>query len=61
MSTALILTPALAADAAPDDNWWYDAYGMTTIHGEGWTGAGVKVAVIDANINPELPVFEVAT
>lgn len=58
MSTALVLTPALAADAAPDDNWWYDAYGMTTIHSEGWTGAGVKVAVIDANINPELPVFE---
>ncbi|MCY1715509.1 S8 family serine peptidase [Microbacterium sp. SL62] len=58
MSTALILIPAFAADAAPDDNWWYDAYGMTTIHSEGWTGAGVKIAVIDANINPELPVFE---
>jgi len=58
VSAALALAPSLAASAAPEDNWWYDAYGMAAIHTEGWTGAGAKIAVIDANINPNLPVFE---
>ncbi len=58
LSAVLAIAPSHAASAAPDDNWWFDAYGMAAIHDDGWTGAGVTVAVIDANINPELPVFD---
>lgn len=46
-----------SASAAEDGNWWYDAYGVGDIHNEGWKGAGVKIAVIDGNINPDLAVF----
>lgn len=46
--------PAVAADASI---WWFDVYGVGQAQAEGWTGDGVKVAVIDAAINPDLPVF----
>ncbi|MBZ4488311.1 S8 family serine peptidase [Microbacterium sp. cx-55] len=46
--------PALAASPA-DANWWYDAYGVDQVHAEGITGKGVKIAVIDAQINPDVP------
>ncbi|WP_029144840.1 S8 family peptidase [Microbacterium luticocti] len=50
---------ALPAQAAqgPGSSWWYDAFGVPEVQAQGWTGAGVKVAVIDGQINPELPVL----
>jgi len=59
--TTLLLTGSGASAASAADtgsNWWYDAYGMDAIHAEGWTGKDVKIAVIDANINPDLPAFQ---
>ena len=53
----LASAPAEPATATDTGEWWYEAYGVAAIHNEGWTGAGVKIAVIDSNINPDLPVF----
>ena len=57
---AVLATPftASAASAADGTNWWYDRYGIPEIQTAGGTGAGVPVAVIDTQINPELPVFD---
>ncbi|WP_238343857.1 S8 family peptidase [Microbacterium sp. RG1] len=51
---ALGASPASAAD---DGQWWYDVYKVADVHAEGWTGEGVKIAVVDSQINPELPDF----
>ncbi|WP_161594131.1 S8 family peptidase [Microbacterium sp. RG1] len=48
--------PAAAADE--DGQWWYQAYGVADVHAEGWTGKGVKIAVVDTQINPDLPDFQ---
>lgn len=57
---ALILaaSPSAASAADTDAKYWSDAYGVEAAHAAGLTGAGVKIAVIDAQINPDLPVFE---
>ncbi|WDG18497.1 S8 family peptidase [Microbacterium sp. Clip185] len=31
---------------------------MADVHAEGWTGKGVKIAVVDTQINPDLPDFQ---
>ncbi|WP_159501989.1 S8 family serine peptidase [Microbacterium sp. 18062] len=54
----LTASPAVAATAEDDGQWWYGAYGVEQVHAEGWTGKGVKIAVIDSQINPDLPVFQ---
>ncbi len=51
-------TTSVAAFAADDGQWWYDAYGVADVHAEGWTGKGVKIAVVDTQINPDLPDFQ---
>ncbi|WP_243227277.1 S8 family serine peptidase [Microbacterium sp. CIAB417] len=48
---------AVPASASDDGQWWYDAYKVADVHAEGWTGEGVKIAVVDSQINPELPDF----
>lgn len=54
----LVVGSASVAQAAePGTNWWYDAFGVPEAQAAGWTGAGVKIAVIDGQINTELPVF----
>ena len=49
--------PAHAAEGTADGQWWYELYDVPAAHAEGWTGDGVHIAVIDAQINPDLPVF----
>ncbi|UIN30308.1 S8 family peptidase [Microbacterium binotii] len=51
-----VVVPATPA-AAADGQWWYDVYDVAGVHAEGWTGEGVKIAVVDSQINPELPDF----
>ncbi|MFF2052870.1 S8 family serine peptidase [Leifsonia sp. NPDC058194] len=55
---ALATAPAVSATAdTTDGNWWYDYYDVGQAHAQGWTGKGVKITVIDGQINPDLPVF----
>lgn len=60
--TALLVVAAMSttvpASAADDGQWWYSAYGVADVHAEGWTGKGVKIAVVDTQINPDLPDFQ---
>ncbi|WP_243227275.1 S8/S53 family peptidase [Microbacterium sp. CIAB417] len=53
-----VLVGASPASAADDGQWWYQAYGVADVHAEGWTGKGVKIAVVDTQINPDLPDFQ---
>jgi len=58
LAVALATVPAVSAMAdTTDGNWWYDYYNVGQAHAEGWTGKGVKITVIDEQINPDLPVF----
>lgn len=58
LALALALVPTVSATAdTTDGNWWYDYYQVGQAHAEGWTGKGVKITVIDRQINPDLPVF----
>ncbi|WP_336626559.1 MULTISPECIES: S8 family peptidase [unclassified Microbacterium] len=54
---AAIAAPTAASAAAVDRNWWYEKYGVAEVQAEGWNGAGVKIAVIDAQLNDQLPAF----
>jgi subtilase family serine protease len=55
----LVLVPALSASAATaGSNWWQGWYDVAGAQAAGWTGAGIKVAVIDGQINSSLPVFQ---
>jgi len=58
LAVALVAVPQAAQAAGPNtmDSWW-QRYGVDSAHLAGITGAGVKVAVIDEQINPDLPVF----
>lgn len=49
---------AAAASAEQPSSWWYDVWGVAEAHAAGWNGEGVKVAVIDQQINTALPVFD---
>lgn len=52
------VVPSAHAAAGDDYDWWYDTYQVQAAHDAGITGAGVKVAVIDGQIDPDLPIFE---
>jgi hypothetical protein len=59
VAVALAIAPAATASAATGgSNWWSDWYDVAAAHSAGWTGDGVKVAVIDSQIDPELAVFQ---
>lgn len=60
VAVGVVVTPTVAvqADDAPPSDWWYDGFGVAEVQADGWTGAGVKIAVIDNQINPDLPVFD---
>lgn len=58
LALALATVPAVSATAdTTDGNWWFDYYNVGQAHAAGWTGKGVKITVIDEQINPDLPVF----
>ncbi|QAY59132.1 hypothetical protein ET475_03415 [Microbacterium protaetiae] len=58
-AAALAIVPAIGAQAADaPSSWWYDGFGVAEVQAAGWTGEGVKIAVIDQQINPDLPVFQ---
>lgn len=59
MAAALLVgsVPSAAFALDTDAEFWANAYGVETAHAAGLTGAGVKIAVIDKQINPALPVF----
>jgi len=55
----MVLVPTLSASAeTAGSNWWYAKYDVAGAQAAGWTGAGIKVAVIDGQINSSLPVFQ---
>jgi len=54
----MVPATAVPASAADDGQWWYEGYHVQDAHDAGWTGKGVKVAVVDSQINPELPDFD---
>ena len=59
VAVGMVLVPALSASAeTAGSNWWYAKYGVAGAQAAGWTGAGVKIAVIDGQINSSLPVFQ---
>ena len=59
-TAALVAVPTVGAQAddEPASSWWYDGFHVAQVQADGWTGAGVKVAVIDNQINPGLEVFQ---
>lgn len=46
-----------ASAAIGSSPWWWDTYDVAAAHAAGFTGAGIKVAVLDEAVNPDLPVF----
>ena len=59
LGAALVAAAPGAASAATETpTWWWDTYGIAALHEQGWTGEGVTIAVMDAQINPDLPAFE---
>ena len=59
MAIGMVLVPALSASAeTAGSNWWYAKYDVAGAQAAGWTGAGIKFAVIDGQINSSLPVFQ---
>lgn len=51
-------SPALAVNDA--GQWWYSTYKVNEAQSAGWTGKGVKIAVIGQQINPDYPGFSSA-
>lgn len=51
-------TSAATTSGTTGLDFWWDKYGVDAAHSEGITGRGVKVAVLEEQINPSLPVFE---
>ncbi|HEY0188865.1 MAG TPA: S8 family serine peptidase [Cellulomonas sp.] len=59
LATALALIAIVAVGANPAaaeaTHWWWSLYHVDDAHAAGWTGAGVRIAVIGSQINPDLP------
>lgn len=61
IATSFIVVAPLSASAATVPELWYqDAFGVADAAAAGFTGQGVKVAVIDGLINPALPALSTA-
>ena len=59
VALGMALMPTLSASAeTAGSNWWRGWYDVAGAQAAGWTGAGIKIAVIDGQINSSLPVFQ---
>jgi len=48
VALGMALVPTLSASAeTAGSNWWYVKYDVAGAQAAGWTGAGIKIAVID--------------
>lgn len=52
--TVMLPSSAVAADSA-SGLWWFDRGKVQEAHDAGFDGTGVKIAVIDSQINPDVP------
>ena len=55
---ALAVTVSTAAVAVTPGEWYFDAYNIQTAHDAGFTGEGVTIAVIDSQINLDVPTLK---
>jgi len=55
LAISLGTTSAASADQIDDALWYYNDFHVQAAHDAGWTGAGVTIAVIDSQLNPDLP------
>lgn len=51
---AAIAVPSSATAAAASGLWWFDRGKIQEAHDAGFDGAGIKIAVIDSQINPDV-------
>ncbi|MCW3725653.1 hypothetical protein, partial [Burkholderia cenocepacia] len=51
---AFLAPSAAAAGTAESGLWWFDRGDIQAAHDAGFDGSGVKVAVIDSQINPDV-------
>lgn len=60
LPATLVATPVAAAtpDTSKAGYWYYEDYGVAEVAAEGYDGSGAKVAVIDQQMNPDLPQYE---
>ena len=56
----IVLASATAASAAPADDgfWYFDIYGVQDAHDAGLTGEGITIAVLDSQINLDVPTLQ---
>jgi len=57
---AIVAAPVSSASAAPGDDgfWYYDAYHIQDARDAGLTGEGVTIAVLDSQINLDVPTLK---
>ena len=57
---AIVLSSASAASADPatDGFWYFDIYGVQAAHDQGFTGKGITIAVLDTQINLDVPTLQ---
>jgi len=54
-ASALTSVSSALAEGPADGLWYFSALHVQQAHDAGWTGKGVTIAVIDDQINPEIP------
>ena len=54
-ASALAFPSTAQAESPADGLWYFSALHVQQAHDAGWTGTGVTIAVIDDQINPEIP------
>ncbi len=54
LAVAVMVPSAAVAGTAESGLWWFDRGNIQAAHDAGFDGSGVKVAVIDSQINPEV-------
>jgi hypothetical protein len=61
LAAALVGVGSVPASAEPDPGlWYYNDFGVQEAHDQGYTGQGVKIAVLDGPLNPSVPMLSSA-